>query len=553
MQQQGLDTETLQLLLGTLDSFAKQRLPLDVRLKLDEDNEFPLELVRELLGPDIGLHLLFIPEEYGGLGGGAYDVYRVSEEMARLDLGVATAFLAIFLGTDPIVVGATDEQRKHWMSRIADEGLIVAYAVTEPLAGSELSAIRTRAERVEENGAIVGYKINGAKQFITNGGHAELYTVLAMAPDGPSFFAVEGGTKGLEPGKHEDKHGIRSSDTSPVSFEDVYVPASQLLGGVEGQGLAHAQSVFGFTRLMVAAFGLGGGVAAMLRAIRYSRERVQAGSLLCEKPGYMDKLIVPHVVALEAARAYIEETARRLDAGEPELQTEGAIAKLIATEAGNAAADAAVQAHGGYGYIREYEVEKIRRDIRITTIYEGTSEIMEWTIARDRWRLHLQQRGEFYRDMAARLDGLHREDPAVGADMAAAAVRAVGEFSERARVARLTRHQHVLFRLGEMMAWAEIAANFAHYAAGRGASKYKPFFAPAAVKTMSRVCARDAALRVNEQAVRLLRGTDAVDDAGLAELDRALGSTRIHAGCAGMLADMDEISKALVAQDEDRA
>ena len=553
MQTTGLDQETLQMLLGTLDSFANKKLPLEKRLQLDEDNEFPLELIRELLGEDIGLHLLFIPEEFGGLGGGAYDVYRVSEHMARLDLGIATAFLAIFLGTDPIVVGATDEQRKYWMTRIAEEGLIVAYAVTEPLAGSELSAIRTRAERVMNGDEIEGYKINGAKQFITNGGHAQLYTVLAMAPDGPTFFAVEGGTEGLEPGKHEDKHGIRSSDTSPVSLEDVYVPASQLLGGVEGQGLAHAQSVFGFTRLMVAAFGLGGGVAAMLRAIRYSRERVQAGSLLCEKPGYMDKLIVPHVVALEAARAYIEETARRLDAGEPELQTEGAIAKLVATEVGNAAADAAVQAHGGYGYIREYEVEKIRRDIRITTIYEGTSEIMEWTIARDRWRLHLQQRGEFYRDMAARLDGLHREDPKVGADMAAAAVRAVGEFSERARVARLTRHQHVLFRLGEMMAWAEIAANFAHYAAGRGAGKYKPCFAPDAIKTMSRVYARDAALKVGEQAVRLLRGTDAVDDAGLPDLTRALGLSRIHAGCAGMLADMDEVAKALVAQDEERA
>jgi len=261
--------------------------------------------------------------------------------MAKLDLGVATAFLAIFLGTDPIVVGATEEQRTYWLRRIADEGLIVAYAVTEPLAGSELSAIRTRAERVMENGEIKGYKINGTKQFISNGGYAQLYTVLAMAPDGPTFFAVEQGTPGLVPGKHENKLGIRSSNTSPVTFEDVYLPKENLLGGVEGKGLIHAQSVFGFTRLMVAAFGLGGGVAAMLRAIRYARERVQAGSPLAEKPGYMDKLIVPHVVRLEAARALIEETAHRLDQGEPELQTEGAIVKLFATEAGNAAADAA--------------------------------------------------------------------------------------------------------------------------------------------------------------------------------------------------------------------
>jgi alkylation response protein AidB-like acyl-CoA dehydrogenase len=344
MKNAGLDKESLQMLLDTIGSFGKQKLPAKVRLELDEKDEFPLGLIQELLGPEIGLHLLFIPEELGGLGGSAYDVYRVSEDMARLDLGVATAFLAIFLGTDPIVVGSTEEQRNHWLRRIGDEGLIVAYAVTEPLAGSELSAIRTKADRVIENGELKGYKINGTKQFISNGGFAQLYSVLAATPDGPTFFLVEKGTPGLIPGKHENKHGIRSSNTSPVTFEDVFVPKENLLGGVEGKGLIHAQSVFGFTRLMVAAFGLGGGVQAMLKAIRYSRERVQAGTTLSEKQGYMDKLIVPHVVKLEAARAYIEEVARRLDAGEPELQTEGAIAKLFATEEGNASADAAVQA-----------------------------------------------------------------------------------------------------------------------------------------------------------------------------------------------------------------
>ncbi|MGB8294219.1 MAG: acyl-CoA dehydrogenase family protein [Polyangia bacterium] len=553
MKNAGLDKDSLQTLIDTLTSFGKQKLPLKVRLELDEKDVFPLDLIRELLGPDIGLHLLFIPEELGGLGGNAYDVYRVSEEMAKLDLGVATAFLAIFLGTDPIVVGATEEQRTYWLRRIADEGLIVAYAVTEPLAGSELSAIRTRAERVMENGEIKGYKINGAKQFISNGGYAQLYTVLAMAPDGPTFFAVEQGTQGLVPGKHENKLGIRSSNTSPVIFEDLYVPKENLLGGVEGKGLAHAQSVFGFTRLMVAAFGLGGGVAAMIRAIRYGRERIQAGSPLAEKQGYMDKLIVPHVVRLEAARALIEETAHRLDQGEPELQTEGAIVKLFATEAGNAAADAAIQAHGGYGYTREYEVEKIRRDVRITTIYEGTSEIMQWTVSRDRWRAHLQDHGQYYKKIAASLEALHREDPNVGADAAALAVNVVQETTERCRIGRLTRNQHVLFELGELMTRAEIAANFARYAAGRGAPKYQPFFAPSAIKAMSRICAREAALDVLGLAVRLVRGMDAVDDAAIADFERSLRSSAITACAKGLMADMDVVAKALVEQDAARA
>jgi alkylation response protein AidB-like acyl-CoA dehydrogenase len=545
----GLDSESLQMLLDTLNAYAKKRLPTKLLLELDEQDKCPIDTIRELLGPEIGLHLVFIPEEFGGLGGGAFDVFRVSETMATIDLGIATAFLAIFLGTDPIVVGATPEQRAHWMSRIAAEGLIVAYAVTEPLAGSEVSAIRTRAERVTEDGKIKGYKITGNKQFISNGGIAQLYTVLANTEGGPTFFAVEAGTKGLTPEKHENKHGIRSSNTTPVTFDEVYVPVENLLGGEEGKGLYHAQLVFGFTRLMVAAFGLGGGVAAMKRAIRYARQRVQAGTVLAEKQAYMHKLIVPHVTRLEASRAYITEIAKRIDDGnEPDLTTEGAIAKLYATEAGNAAADAAIQAHGGYGYTKEYEVEKIRRDVRITTIYEGTSEIMQWTIARDRWRAHLQGRGAFYKKMAEGLDLLHREVPDVGADVAAIAVRAVLEATERARVGRLTRHQHVLFRLGEMMMQAEIAANFCRYAAGRGFDRYKPLFAPAAVKDMARVCARMAAMEVTGEAVRWIGGCE-TDGAGAADLDRALGVSQANQACRGLLADMDSVAHAIVAQD----
>ncbi len=152
---------------------------------------------------------------------------------------------------------------------------------------------------------------------------------------------------------------------------------------------------------MVAAFGLGGGWSALDRAIPYSTKRIQAGAPLSEKQGYTHKLIVPHVVRLEAARAYIEETAERIDAGRRgSLNTEGAIAKYMATEAGNAAAEASIQALGGYGYTHEYMVEKISRDVRITTIYEGTSEIMEMTISRDRWQLHLKTRGQHYHEQA---------------------------------------------------------------------------------------------------------------------------------------------------------
>ncbi|MGZ4104793.1 MAG: acyl-CoA dehydrogenase family protein, partial [Actinomycetota bacterium] len=369
--------------LASIRDFAHERLTDQKLLELDATDEMPLELVREMCGPKLGIQLLFIPEEYGGMGGGTYDVYRACEVMARIDLGVATAVLATFLGSDPVSVGGTDVQKKEWLTRIAEQGILFAYGATEPEAGSDLGALKTTATPVVDDGRVVGYRINGAKQWISNGGVADATSILAMAPGGPSWFVIDQGTEGFTHGKPEDKHGIRASNTAALSLQDVYVDADRLLGEVEGQGLVQAQKVFGYTRLMVAAFGLGAGWAALDRAIEYSQQRIQAGGPLSEKQGYTHKLIVPHAVRLEAARSYIEETAERIDAGEGSLNTEGAIAKYLASEAGNQAADAAIQALGGDGYVKEYMVEKIRRDVRITTIYEGTSEIMEMTIARD--------------------------------------------------------------------------------------------------------------------------------------------------------------------------
>ena len=181
-----------------------------VLLELDEKDIFPEDLIHKLLSPEVGLHLIFLPEYAGGLGGGARDICRVSEEMAAADLGVATAFLAICLGTDPIVIGGTDAQKQEWLTKIA-AGLIVAYGVTEPEAGSNVAALKTMADPITDaDGNVTGYRLNGAKQWITNGGVADLYTILAKTPGGPSFFIVEKGTPGLSAGKKEEKHGIRA-------------------------------------------------------------------------------------------------------------------------------------------------------------------------------------------------------------------------------------------------------------------------------------------------------------------------------------------------------
>jgi alkylation response protein AidB-like acyl-CoA dehydrogenase len=469
--------------------------------------------------------------------------------MARIDLGLATAVLATFLGSDPITVGATPEQKKLWLTRIAEQGILFAYGATEPEAGSDLAALRTTAERVSENGKVVGYKITGNKQWISNGGVADAYTVLANTPSGPSWFIVEKGAKGFTHDEPENKHGIRLSNTAALAFDNVYVELDRLVGGVEGQGLNQAQAVFGYTRLMVAAFGLGAGWSALDRAIPYSTKRIQAGGPLSEKQGYTHKLIVPNVARLEAARAYIEETAERIDAGEGSLNTEGAIAKYMATEAGNLAADASIQALGGYGYTHEYMVEKIKRDVRITTIYEGTSEIMEMTISRDRWQIHLKTRGQHYHEQAQMCEALHARHPNVGADTAALAFHALAEVMEKARIARLTRHQHILLRLGELIAYAECSGSLARRAS-RGAEnklneKASQRFDAATLAALSRIFAREASLKVAEEGLRWLAGAGGVSDAQMPSFEASCGLPAIHRAQAGLISDMDYVADVL--------
>jgi len=304
---------------------------------------------------------------------------------------------------------------------------------------------------------------------------------------------------------------------------------------------------------MVAAFGLGGGWEALDRSIAYSVERVQGGGPLSEKQGFTHKLIVPWAVRLEASRAFIEHTATRLDAGEGAagaLNTEGAIAKYMATEAGIAAADAAIQAHGGYGYTRPYVVEKIRRDVRITTIYEGTSEIMEMTIARDRWQQHLKSGGRYYADLAARLDTVHATHPGVGADIAALACRALVVVLDACRAGRLTRSQHVLFRLGELIAWTETAAVFATKAAAAEAGtlheKCLPRFGADALAPMSRAFAREAAQKVALEGTRYVAGASAPGSPQVAAI-RAVPTDEILAAQAGLIADLDAVRDVLYA------
>ena len=545
----GLDNETLTMMLETVRDYVHDAISDERLLQLDHEDECPVDLVRGMCGDQLGIQLLFIPEEYGGMGGSTIDVYRICEQMAGLDVGVATSVLATFLGSDPIFFGATPEQKSQWLTEMAERGVLYAYGATEPDAGSDLAALKTTATPVLTDGRVSGYRLNGRKQWISNGGIADKYTILASAPGGPSWFVLDRGAEGFTQNRPEDKHGIRLSNTAALFLDDAFVPVGNLVGEVEGQGLIQAQKVFGYTRVMVAAFGLGAGWAALDRAISYSTTRIQGGAPLSEKQGYTHKLIVPHAVRLEAARSFIESVATRIDAGEGAdgaLNTEGAIAKYLASEAGNQAADAAIQAHGGYGYTREYLVEKIKRDVRITTIYEGTSEIMEMTIARDRWQRHLKTAGRYYLDSAAALREMDASHPDVGADAAAVACEALAGVLEACRAGRLTRNQHVLLRLGELIAAAEGAGCFAGRAAaaldGELPEKADHRFDGSALAAMSRVFARDAAQKVACDGLRWVAGAGGADGAPLRS---SLQIDAAFAAQEGLIADMDRVADAL--------
>jgi alkylation response protein AidB-like acyl-CoA dehydrogenase len=533
MQLKRLNPEDLDLVIKTLKEFAEREAPLERRLKWDETDTCPENVVRAMLGPDVGLHLVFLPEEHGGMGGGAYDVYRLSEEFAKIDLGLATAMLAVALGTDPIRVGCTEEQKARWIPRIAEEGLVVAYGVTEPEAGSNVQNLKTEATPVtDQDGRITHYRLNGVKQFISNGSIADLYTILAKAPGGPTFFVVERKTPGLSPGRHEIKHGIRLSDTAQLMLQDVVIPVENIVGVREGEGLKQANEVFGFTRLMVAAFGLGAGLAALEKAVAYSKQRRQFGTYLAEKQGFTHKLLVPDSVRLAAAQAYIGYVADLLDGGNTDRQVEGSIAKLFATEAGNVAADHAVQALGGYGYCVDFEVEKIRRDVRILTIYEGTSEIQQSIIGLFRMRETVRSKGQFYGRMAEEVEGASD----VGGPEVARAARFLAEATQVAFRTKLIRQQHVSFEFATAMTDVETAVALARAAAKN---------ADPLLRAQSRLWASQVTLGVP---VRLLTVLSSSGSIGADDYSRLQGLGDLADGLArqaGRLADMNLVAERL--------
>jgi alkylation response protein AidB-like acyl-CoA dehydrogenase len=350
-----------------------------VRAELDEKAEFPWEIIKEIAKSD--LFRLFVAEEYEGMGTGIFEVCLATEELSRGDLSVATSYAASGLGLIPINVGGNDEQKKRFLPQLASGEKLAAFGLTEAEAGSDAGAIRTTAIKDGDH-----YVLNGTKQWITNGGEADIYTIFAMTnPEkgarGASAIIVEKGTPGFEFGKKEDKLGIRASATRELIFTDCRVPVENLLGR-EGMGFIIAMKTFNESRPAVGAQAVGVAQGALEEALEYSRVRKQFGAPISSFQA-IQHMLADMATSVEAARSLVYHTARVIDSGDKNAARLSAMSKLFASDMAMKVTTDAVQILAGYGYMREYPVEKMMRDAKITQIYEGTNQIQRNIIALD--------------------------------------------------------------------------------------------------------------------------------------------------------------------------
>jgi alkylation response protein AidB-like acyl-CoA dehydrogenase len=346
-------------------------------LEYDEKAQFPHEIVKILADSD--LCGVYIPEEYGGLGGGIFEMALVVEELSRACGGIALSFAGTGLGTFPIILFGNDEQKKKYLPDIASGKKLVAFGLTEDTAGSDVAGIKTTADKDGDY-----YVLNGTKQWITNGGEADIYTVIACTNKlkgarGFSAFIVEKGTPGFDFGKKENKMGIRASCTRELVFDNCRIPKENLLFK-EGMGFIITMKTFDRTRPGVAAQALGIAQGAFDYALKYSRERVQFGHTISSFQS-VQHILADMAIQIEASRALIYQTCKHIDSGVKNISKESAMCKVIASDTAMKVTTDAVQVLGGYGYMKEYPVEKMMRDAKITQIYEGTNQIQRNIIA----------------------------------------------------------------------------------------------------------------------------------------------------------------------------
>jgi alkylation response protein AidB-like acyl-CoA dehydrogenase len=369
-------TEQQQEIRNLTRTIAEEQV-LPARAALDEAEEFPWEIMKILA--DAGLFGVYIPEEYGGLGGGLLDLCLVVEELSRVCSGVAVSYAASGLGTFPLLEYGTEEQRKKYLPDIASGKKLAAFGLTEAEAGSDPGGIKTTAQRTDK-----GYILNGTKQFITNGGDAEVYTVIALTdkakgPRGASAFIVEKDTPGFTFGRKEKKLGIRASSTRELVFEDCLVPPESLINR-EGMGFILTMKLLDRSRPGLGAQALGLAQGALEAAIDYAKKRVQFGHPIYAQQA-VQQMLAEMAIRVEAARALVYATARMVDNGVRDFTSEAAMCKVFASDTAMRVTTDAMQIFGGVGYMRDYPIEKMFRDAKITQIYEGSNQVLRNEIA----------------------------------------------------------------------------------------------------------------------------------------------------------------------------
>lgn len=350
---------------------AKEQI-LPVRAKLDESEEFPWGIIKYIA--DAGLFGVLVPEEYGGTKAGTMELCLVVEELSRVCSGVALSYAATALGLTPIVLFGNDDQKRKYLPDIAAGKKLAAFAITEENAGSDAGGIQTIATK-----ASGGYKLNGTKRFITNGGEAETYVIIALTdktkgPRGATAFIVEKGMNGFSFGRKEKKMGIRASATRELVFEDCFVPSENILAK-EGMGFIVTMRTFNFTRPGVAAQALGVAQGALEAALEYAKTRIQFDHPIIALQA-IQHMLANMAMDVEAARGLVYGSARTIDAGVKDTSLESAMAKVFASDTAMKVTTDAVQIFGGVGYMRDYPVEKMMRDAKITQIYEGANQVL---------------------------------------------------------------------------------------------------------------------------------------------------------------------------------
>ncbi len=350
-----------------------------VAAKYDVEQTYPWEVQHAIR--DAGLSGVWIPREYGGMGGGVLDLCIVVEEFSRACGGMGVGFAVNALGSFPIIVGGTDAQKERWLPGIAAGEKLIAFGLSEKEAGSDAGSMKTLAERDGDH-----YVLRGEKKWNTGGAVASYNTIFAVTEPGRgargiSAFVVEEGTPGYRVGKHEDKMGIRCVPVVEIHLEDCRVPTANLLGGEEGKGFKHAMVTLDRARPGVAAQAVGLAQGALDLAMQYTHERQQFGQSVSSFQG-IQWMLADMATQIESARQLVHHAARVIDSGHRHITKVSAMCKLMATDVAMRVTTDCVQLFGGYGYCKDYPIEKYMRDAKITQIYEGTNQIQRLVIAR---------------------------------------------------------------------------------------------------------------------------------------------------------------------------